>query len=317
LAAAWRSVAVGDYGNVLRHAERALHNVQQWPYDLDRGDFGTYLALLQAVTWVGLDGPQEAEPRALAAREALGDDNPASALSALILGVNRSLLGDPRAEADLRQAVALAQAFEVPSTHVEAQSLLGLHLLATGDVSGGCDAIEQARRDYAFHDLREMRSASGILFLATVALVARRGSVADVEQALAEQARVRAQLEAVFPWYRPLSGGVLAEVSIRLGDRAGYREYLTWCEPLTTYGGLCEAWATMARREYAAASPLMGLTPAELRVWELLKSRMTLSEIADALYLSRETVKSHTGSIYRKLGVASRREAQELADTWT
>jgi len=54
-----------------------------------------------------------------------------------------------------------------------------------------------------------------------------------------------------------------------------------------------------------------------MRVWGLLHGRMTLSEIGEALFLSRETVKSHTVSIYRKLGVSSRREAQDLADSWS
>ncbi len=44
--------------------------------------------------------------------------------------------------------------------------------------------------------------------------------------------------------------------------------------------------------------------------------RMTLAEIGQTLFLSRETVKSHTASIYRKLNVQSRRQAQDLAETW-
>jgi len=44
---------------------------------------------------------------------------------------------------------------------------------------------------------------------------------------------------------------------------------------------------------------------------------MTLGEIGEALFLSRETVKSHATSIYRKLGVTTRREAQDLADRWS
>ena len=41
----------------------------------------------------------------------------------------------------------------------------------------------------------------------------------------------------------------------------------------------------------------------------LLASHLTLQEIADRLYLSRHTVKTHSISIYRKLGVSSRRAA--------
>ena len=41
----------------------------------------------------------------------------------------------------------------------------------------------------------------------------------------------------------------------------------------------------------------------------LLRSHMTNQEIADALYLSVNTVKTHLRAVYHKLGVSSRREA--------
>jgi len=46
----------------------------------------------------------------------------------------------------------------------------------------------------------------------------------------------------------------------------------------------------------------------------MLLGRLTVVEIATELHLSPETVKSHVASIYRKLGVATRRQLQELAD---
>ena len=51
------------------------------------------------------------------------------------------------------------------------------------------------------------------------------------------------------------------------------------------------------------------LTDRERSIYRLLRSRLTLREIGDELYLSVNTVKTHTQSIYRKLGVASRTEA--------
>jgi ATP/maltotriose-dependent transcriptional regulator MalT len=54
------------------------------------------------------------------------------------------------------------------------------------------------------------------------------------------------------------------------------------------------------------------LTAAEQRVLTLLPTS-TYLQIADTLYISRNTVKSHLRSIYQKLGVASRLEALERA----
>jgi LuxR family maltose regulon positive regulatory protein len=53
----------------------------------------------------------------------------------------------------------------------------------------------------------------------------------------------------------------------------------------------------------------MSLTTAEQRVLRLLDSDLTLREIGRELYLSLNTVRTHTHSIYRKLGVGSRAEA--------
>lgn len=47
----------------------------------------------------------------------------------------------------------------------------------------------------------------------------------------------------------------------------------------------------------------------EKQVLELVASGLTNSEIADRLYLSESTVKSHLSSSFRKLGVSSRAEA--------
>ena len=54
------------------------------------------------------------------------------------------------------------------------------------------------------------------------------------------------------------------------------------------------------------------LTSAEQRVLTLLPTS-TYLQIADTLYISRNTVKTHLRSIYQKLGVASRSEAVERA----
>lgn len=55
------------------------------------------------------------------------------------------------------------------------------------------------------------------------------------------------------------------------------------------------------------------LTPAELRVLELLPTHLNFAEIGEQLFVSRHTVHTHAGSIYRKFGISSRSEAVSRA----
>jgi len=48
---------------------------------------------------------------------------------------------------------------------------------------------------------------------------------------------------------------------------------------------------------------------AEPRLLPLLSTHLSFPEIAEQLFLSRNTIKSETNSIYRKLGVSSRSQA--------
>ena len=58
------------------------------------------------------------------------------------------------------------------------------------------------------------------------------------------------------------------------------------------------------------ASPL---THAELRVLPYLQTHLTFAQIADRLYISRNTVATHVHAIYRKLAVSSRDDAVRRA----
>jgi LuxR family transcriptional regulator, maltose regulon positive regulatory protein len=76
--------------------------------------------------------------------------------------------------------------------------------------------------------------------------------------------------------------------------------------------------AGLKARRRAAPAPRQGkllepLTAAEIRVLEKLSGRLTYTEIADDLYLSLNTVKTHLRHAYMKLGVTSRSSAVKRA----
>ena len=66
-------------------------------------------------------------------------------------------------------------------------------------------------------------------------------------------------------------------------------------------------------RDRAKSFGLASLTTAEQRVLRLLPTHLSMGEIADRLYVSRNTVKSHSIAIYRKLGTSSRSGAVAIA----
>jgi DNA-binding CsgD family transcriptional regulator len=69
-----------------------------------------------------------------------------------------------------------------------------------------------------------------------------------------------------------------------------------------------EIYATGARPRRAALRGVGALTASERRVADLAADGRSNREIAQTLYVTPKTVEVHLGSVYRKLGIASRRE---------
>ena len=114
---------------------------------------------------------------------------------------------------------------------------------------------------------------------------------------------------------------LLAQTALALGDRAEARALLREGQrarrrdPSATF--LNEQLDVLAD-QLASADDLSPtgfepLTTAELRVLDYLPSHLSLREIAEELLISRNTAKSHSVAIYRKLGVSSRADAVRRA----
>ena len=70
--------------------------------------------------------------------------------------------------------------------------------------------------------------------------------------------------------------------------------------------------ASNADAGVAGGSPL---SAAELRLLPYLQTHLTIREIGERLFVSRNTANSEIGAIYRKLGVSSRGDAVRTATT--
>ena len=62
-------------------------------------------------------------------------------------------------------------------------------------------------------------------------------------------------------------------------------------------------------------APDVSLTGREIAVLQLLSSSLSLPDIANELFVSHNTVKTHVQSLYRKLSVSKREDAVRVAAT--
>ena len=109
---------------------------------------------------------------------------------------------------------------------------------------------------------------------------------------------------------------VLGQELLRSGDVTGARKYLHRAADAAVRCG-CPVLGEPAKQLLVAAGgrarkardrPSDLLTAAEWRVVEQVASGATNRQIAQVLFVSLRTVETHLSSVYRKLGVSSRKE---------
>lgn len=137
----------------------------------------------------------------------------------------------------------------------------------------------------------------------------------------AQTSAMIATIDPLAPRTGLLCGLCLGEASLHLGDRAGARRYAHDAVAARRL----DSSATRLNRELdqlllrlESGDDQIGhdsdqLTPAEMRVLAYLPTHLSLQGIADELLISRNTAKSHSVAIYRKLRAAKRSEAVETA----
>ena len=73
--------------------------------------------------------------------------------------------------------------------------------------------------------------------------------------------------------------------------------------------GLVRSVRAPTRREIEA----LGMTPRELEVLQLIADGLSNKEMAERLFVSENTIKTHTSRVFDKLGASRRTQAVQLA----
>ncbi len=213
------------------------------------------------------------------------------------------------------------------SVALQAAGQLALFLEASGRV----DELERFLPEAASLAERmeaEWGGAAAGPVIVMIRIVEGRRSYARGDVALADAQLARGL------WFAELSGHALwrvvalaftADVRLARGDRRGARDALVRArEAIDTeaVAPFLRAWVEAGENRIGHAAARTAtrtgqlfeeLTDRELSILRMLPGSATQREIGAALFLSINTVKGYTKSLYRKLGVGAREEAVQVA----
>ncbi len=300
----WTTVAAGDPCRPSSGRRREL---------VDGG-----LALMRA--GIGRGGVRRMAADASRAHALLEESSAWRPLARFFEGAALHLGGDADAARVLLEEGAHRAAVSAPL--IQALCLAQLALLAAGDgdLARASSLAARARAQVERFNL-EGNPAAALVIAVSCEFGAPGRETSATERDIGLALALLGGLTDPSPWYDAECRIVLSGAVLRASGPAAAAELLA--PALAAFGSSAEApvlarWLseTQERIEFASGSLAAtdwSLTTAELRVLRYLPSHLSFREIADRLYVSQNTVKTHARAIYRKLDVSSRGRAVELA----
>jgi LuxR family maltose regulon positive regulatory protein len=318
ICAAWHAAFAGDRHAVERWLSAAEGLDRAGPLPDGTTSVASAAALIRAT--FGLDGLEQMLRSARLAAELETDpDSVWYSVARMTLGYSRYLAGQTHdATAPLEQA-AQSQA-TLPLVRILVLSVLSLATGRLGRHSEAAGLAGAARDLVRTHDLIESAQAS-LAFTAQGAAHAHDGRLDAAREELEHSLRLRRRVRGLAAWPTLDSLVILANVALAQEDQAGaralYEEAADLLATMPGGGGQVTEDLVAIRRRLATtgAAPSLGppLTRRERTVLQLLQGSLSITQIAAELYLSANTVKTHTRMIYQKLGVSSREDAVRRA----
>ena len=275
------------------------------------------VALLRALVGPSDVGDMADDARTARAGVAQGD---AVALSCLLAGSAAFMAGDTE-EAEHLLELSVTQARRaspgVLALGLAHRSIIELERGRWDEATG---LARRGRDVLADHGLEDVAS----FFLVTAMSCLAEARAGRPTESDADRRRTLSGLDGlrhVAVWAGLQARIAMARASLILGRRAEARQLIDECEHLldrVPAAIVVKEQVAELRRSLVPARDgfgwrLASLTAAERRVLQHLPTNLTLADIAERLFVSRNTVKTQAIAIYRKLGAASRGEAVSIA----
>jgi LuxR family transcriptional regulator, maltose regulon positive regulatory protein len=158
---------------------------------------------------------------------------------------------------------------------------------------------------------------NAIMYAAAARVALHEGDQSRARAELTQAQRLRPDLNYALPHVAVQARIELARCHLALSDFAAVHTLLHEADTILRRRPGLGIFVQQASALRAAlpdgrdqsAPGASALTAAELRLLPMLTTHMSFPEISEEMFLSRHTVKSQAGSIYRKLGASSRHQA--------
>ena len=237
-----------------------------------------------------------------------------------ICGEARLLIGDSEGAGVVFAESAELSAASPTDAFVLSESELALLAMDRGRWTAAAEHVELALEAIDAQRMHDY-STSVPAFAGAARLAVHGGDLPEANRQLTRAMRARPTLTFALPGIAVRARLQLAKVYWTMADHTTARHLLREIDDILLHrpdlGVLVHDVAQFREVVASSAHSTAGggppLTPAELRLLPYLQTHLTFREIAERLFVSRNTVSSEVSSIYRKLGVSSRHNAVEQA----
>jgi LuxR family maltose regulon positive regulatory protein len=316
---AWTTALRGQTADAERFAYALEHSDHEGPMPDGSPSVRPWAALARAL--LCQHGMSDSRANAELALDELSPSSYWRPPALLLLGVGLLFEGElARAETVLVETAEAALGAGAVHVGAVAHAELAVLALDRDDLARAETELAGAEEFLRDQPIDEYLTAA-LQLAAGARLALARGQAASARELLVRAMRMRAHLSSAIPWYCVQTQLELSRSHLALADVDGARTLLREAEDVIQRRpelGTLRRQARELQAELANAPGLdhgwaSTLTAAELRLLPLLTTHLSFREIAERLYVSRNTVKSQAISVYRKLDASSRSEAIERA----